>query len=769
MTRLILFVFTIISLNTLGQQGQPTHIHDLGVSVPTNLYVFNDKLYFSASSPSSGNEMWVYDNSMSISATNPKMLIDLDTSSTSTFPRKYFEYNGKLFFTTNNALYSYVDNQPISQTNPRYICPRANGLAIQDNKLYFEISANTPRTIWVFDDSLPVSGTNPQQLVNQFVNPIKTSNNFKPFVFQDKMYFSATNNTSTGDELWVYDNTIPTSATNPVMLMNINPNNSSSVSSNGSNPSDFILYKNNMYFSADDGTGSELWVYDGTLLPQKVYDIDPSPYGGLALYKTILDDTLYFAGHDQFGTELWKYDGINTPTLVADIYAGSNYSIPSNLKVFGNRLIFNANNGTNGRELWCYNNSLSVSNSNPFLIYDLNSGTSNSVSNGADNSYVIYDNILYFGASGGSNIGGLWALTLCDIGAANPPVFSLGNDTTIYVGDSIELTGPVQMNSYSWSNNAANNYQMYFIGDINNIGNNNISLTVVDSNFCSYSNNINIIVYSLEDFNLVSPANSSTNQKYSSLVLDWSDNTGAINYELQIDTTQSFTTNPQTYTTSNSMYSVTLLPSKTYYWKVRASNGSTWGQWTTPWSFTTNSLENFNLISPANSSTNQEYSSLIFEWSENVGATSYELQIDTTQSFTASPLSYTTSDSTYTVTLLPSKTYHWKVRASNGTTWGQWSSVWSFTTKEDVSTSIHEIYFSDIKIYPNPVLDIINIETNNILFNKPFNLFDNTGRVIYSGFINREQVTISLKALSTGIYFLQIGDYPQQTYKLLKE
>src|SRR5690606_36970271 len=126
-----------------------------------------------------------------------------------------------------------------------------------------------------------------------------------------------------------------------------------------------------------------------------------------------------------------------------------------------------------------------------------------------------------------------------------------------------------------------------------------------------------------------------------------------------------------------------LLPNTQYYWRVRASDGIYWGAYSNVWSFTTNSLENFNLISPANSSTNQEYSSLVLDWSDNVGASNYELQIDTTQSFTTSPLTYTTTNSTYTVTLLPSKTYYWKVRAANGTTWGQWTTVWSFTTKAD--------------------------------------------------------------------------------------
>lgn len=273
----------------------------------------------------------------------------------------------------------------------------------------------------------------------------------------------------------------------------------------------------------------------------------------------------------------------------------------------------------------------------------------------------------------------------------------------------------------------------------------------------------------LDNFQLIAPVNLSTNQNFSNLAFDWSDAFGATSYEIDIDVSQTFSSS-QTFTSSSSNYTGSgLLANTQYYWRVRASDGTNWGAYSNVWSFTTNSLENFNLTSPANNSTNQEFSSLALDWSNNVGATNYELQIDTTQNFTTSPQTYTTSNSTYTITILPSKIYYWKVRAANGTTWGQWTTVWSFTTKADPSSSINEVYFADLKIYPNPTSHIITLETNSYLLNKSFKLLDNIGREIYSGIIKREQVTISLNGLSTGTYLLQIGDYPQQTFKLLKE
>ncbi len=179
-------------------------------------------------------------------------------------------------------------------------------------------------------------------------------------------------------------------------------------------------------------------------------------------------------------------------------------------------------------------------------------------------------------------------------------------------------------------------------------------------------------------------------------------------------------------------------------------------------------LNNFQLISPANLSTSQNYSSLAFDWSDAFGATTYEINIDVSQSFTSSQ-TFTASTSDYTVSgLLPNTQYYWRVKASDGINWGAYSNVWNFKTKPEPS-STNEAYFTDLKIYPSPAYDIVTFEVNNLLLNKPFKLLDNTGKKIFSGFINNEKVTINLNGLSTGTYLLQIGDNPQQTFKFLKD
>ena len=53
-------------------------------------------------------------------------------------------------------------------------------------------------------------------------------------------------------------------------------------------PNDFIVFNNELYFEANDGTN---------------------------------------------GNELWKYDGVNAPSMIADIYPGSGSSGPSHFMV----------------------------------------------------------------------------------------------------------------------------------------------------------------------------------------------------------------------------------------------------------------------------------------------------------------------------------------------------------------------------------------------------------------------------------------------------
>ncbi|MCD4697140.1 MAG: hypothetical protein K8S16_12960, partial [Bacteroidales bacterium] len=83
---------------------------------------------------------------------------------------------------------------------------------------------------------------------------------------------------------------------------------------------------------------------------------------------------------------------------------------------------------------------------------------------------------------------------------------------------------------------------------------------------------------------LQQPTNGAVNVEYAPTHFDWSDVSGADNYEIYIS--------GSTYTTTNSYYDKTLSPNTYYTWKVRAHNGCGWGDWSSTWSFTTKPTPN---------------------------------------------------------------------------------------------------------------------------------------------------------------------------------
>jgi uncharacterized delta-60 repeat protein len=274
----------------------------------------------------------------------------------------------------------------------------------------------------------------------------------------------------------------------------------------------------------------------------------------------------------------------------------------------------------------------------------------------------------------------------------------------------------------------------------------------------------------LDNFQLLLPANQAVNQNYSSILFDWSDAFGATSYMLEIDTNQTFTASPQTFTiTASTKVINNLLPNTHYYWRVKSSDGTNWGQYSSVWSFTTNTLENFNLLLPSNNASNQNFSSLLLDWSDAIGASTYKLEIDSSQTFSYNPQTLTSNNSTLTITnLQPSTNYYWHVKASNGSLWGQWSSIWKFTTKQDFSAII-ENEFIDLNIYPNPVEKFINIEIDQLLIGSNFYIFDYTGKQLITGNICDRVTKVSFENLMPGIYFIQIGKLVKRTFKIVKE
>ena len=79
----------------------------------------------------------------------------------------------------------------------------------------------------------------------------------------------------------------------------------------------------------------------------------------------------------------------------------------------------------------------------------------------------------------------------------------------------------------------------------------------------------------------------------------------------------------------------------------------------------------------------------------------------------------------------------------------------------------NEFETSSIKLYPNPVVSVLNIKTDNQLINQPYTIIDGLGRVVLNGKFNEVESTINVEQLSKGIYYLKIAG--NSATKFIKE
>jgi hypothetical protein len=81
--------------------------------------------------------------------------------------------------------------------------------------------------------------------------------------------------------------------------------------------------------------------------------------------------------------------------------------------------------------------------------------------------------------------------------------------------------------------------------------------------------------------------------------------------------------------------------------------------------------------------------------------------------------------------------------------------------------STNNFALSPIRLYPNPALNVLNVNINSNLVNQPYAIIDGLGRVVLNGKLNEVQNTINVEQLSKGIYYLKLSD--NKSSKFIKE
>ncbi len=226
-----------------------------------------------------------------------------------------------------------------------------NYLNVIGNKAFFGAGdAMHGYELWTSDGS--VSGT---RLVKDINPGVDNSSPAGMAVYKNEVYFAANN--GSGPSFWKSDGT----EAGTIQLAQIDPWYSSTVLA--TEKTYFEVSNDILYFSAIDysnSKGTQLWKTDGTAAGTRpVKDISPnsSSFYPIPSYFTDVNGTLFFIGNDGLeGTELWKTDGTENGTqLVKDITPGINGSNMNHLTSFAGKLYFaNAENkdGFNRYYLW---------------------------------------------------------------------------------------------------------------------------------------------------------------------------------------------------------------------------------------------------------------------------------------------------------------------------------------------------------------------------------------------------------------------------------
>lgn len=199
---------------------------------------------------------------------------------------------------------------------------------------------------------------------------------------------------------------------------------------------------------------------------------------------------------------------------------------------------------------------------------------------------------------------------------------------------------------------------------------------------------------------LTAPADAAVNQKIDAL-LDWNPVAAAVKYEVNLDTSASFT-NPQDVVVNYSAWqSSLLLFGTTYYWRVRAIDANdVISSWSVVRSFTTSAAP-----SPLWPAPNSHDASLCpqLKWTLMSNVTKYECQFDSSLTFASPWFKSALVDSTNYFHVFGNdygEKYYYRVRAIHIYDTSDWCSPVAFFTRDSVAFHPTSPLDADTAIHP---------------------------------------------------------------------
>ena len=259
------------------------------------------------------------------------------TSNNSSFPQKFTEVNGTLYFTANcnNELWK-TDGTPSGtqfvksfNSNNSYI----DCLTPFGNKIIFSAyDGNCCNEPWISDGTtagtILLTNSNPS---NAVISAISPSNPYAFFDYNNKVFFSGVyDNTS---QLWVTDGT---NAGSKVLTR---------TGIGDRSPYGFFPFKDKLFFSCRSNLYNDrLWVTDGTIDSTYEFSTTANSFNNtLDDFKPcVYKDMMYYSlSTNPYGDELWRTDGtISGTSLFIDINKAGRNSNPRNLTICNSKLYF---------------------------------------------------------------------------------------------------------------------------------------------------------------------------------------------------------------------------------------------------------------------------------------------------------------------------------------------------------------------------------------------------------------------------------------------
>tara|TARA_B100001123_G_scaffold419695_1_gene525215 strand:- start:95 stop:2959 length:2865 start_codon:yes stop_codon:yes gene_type:complete len=362
--------------------------HPSGITGSTTSISASEGIFYQLTTTSKGTELWHSDGTYG----GTYMVKDIHTGSESSHPF-FFASNGThTFFTADDGIHGrelwITDGTSSGTYLLKDVAPGPTLGFSSDPEFQFVGDLTYFKTLygdlWVTDGTesgtYSLTDSGPSNVANLYAHgPV--------------VYFSASSS-EFGHELWKTD------AGEVVQVADI------CSASCSSTPSDFVVYKGGIAFTAEDSTyGREVWVSDGTssgtvLFADVLTGSDSSTPSNL---YTMGSDLFFAANNSVHGYELWVAHDFSDFEMVLDINPGTDGSNVDNLLSYEGVLYFTADDGWHGVEIWYYDNAKAEAH----ILVDISATGSSS-----PHEIVVANEILYFLADDGVHGIDIWSYNL---------------------------------------------------------------------------------------------------------------------------------------------------------------------------------------------------------------------------------------------------------------------------------------------------------------------------------------------------------------------